>query len=85
MCTLTGGVDPLEGVATVALHVAEAVGSAPVGEEHGGAVKRLGDIDEEVEESVEVEQEVLGIAGLRADNVGSQGRIAREEDREVQT
>lgn len=81
---LAGLVYPLEGVAAVAVLVDPSVWRAVIREEHQTSVVALRRAAEQVEGRVVVKEEVLRVAGLRADDVWPLDRVAAEEDREVQ-
>jgi hypothetical protein len=71
---------PFEGVAAVAVLVDPAVGCAVVGEEHQTSVVAFGCQAEKVESRIVVEEEVLGVAGLGANDVRTLDWVAAEED-----
>lgn len=77
-------VDPLESVTAVAVVVCPAIGSAVVGEEHEPCMIAFGSVAEEVKGCVVVEEEVLGITGLRADDIWTLNWVSAEEDGKVQ-
>lgn len=73
-------VDPLECVAAVAVVVGPAIRSTVVGEEHHTCVVGFGCEGEEIKEGVVVEEEVLGAAGLGADDIWALNWVSAEED-----
>lgn len=77
-------VDPLESVATVAVIETPTLRSAVVAKEHETSVVALRSVAEQVEDTVIVEEEVLGIAILRSDDIGTLNGISAEKDGEVQ-
>lgn len=74
------GVDPFEGVTSVAVVEAPAVGGSVVTEEHEACVVGFGGVGEEVKEGVVVQEEVGWVAILGADDVWSLNGITAEED-----
>ena len=81
--TLTGCVDPLEGVRPVSVHVAPARGQAPVAEEPGELVGGLRRVGEEVPDVVGFLPVGVGVVLLGVDEVRELQRIPDEEDRRV--
>lgn len=53
---------------------------AVITEEHHTGVVGLGNVGEEIEGTVVVQQEILRVALLRANNIGALDRITAEED-----
>ena len=80
---LAAGVDPQEGVAAVAVHVAPGLGRAAVAHQEGDLVRRLRRERPEVPLRVVAPQPVGVHALLRVDKVLELGRVAHEEDRRV--
>ena len=72
---------PFEGMAAVAMIEAPALRRAVVAKEHEASVITFWRITQQVEESIVVEQKVLGIAELRTDDVRSLDWISAEENR----
>ena len=70
-------------MATISVLVDPAIRSAVVREEHETSVVTLRGVTQQIEGSIVVEQEVLGVASLRADDIRSLNRITAEEDGEV--
>ena len=60
-----------------------AIRSTVVGEEHQTSVVALRSVAQKIEGSIVVEQEVLGVASLRTDDIRSLEWVTAEEDREV--
>ena len=79
----TLSVDPLEGVATVAVVEAPANGSAVVTEEHETGMVALGCVRQKIKDGIVVRKEVPGVTSLRTDYVWALNRVAAEEDGEV--
>jgi hypothetical protein len=52
-----------------------------VAEEHETGVVGFGSVSKEIEESVVIEEEIGGVPGLGADDVGTLDGVATEEDR----
>jgi hypothetical protein len=61
-----------------------AVGGSVIREQHHSCVLRLGDIGQEIEPGVEVEQETLGVSLLGSNIVGSLERVSNKEHGEVE-
>jgi len=76
-------VHPLESVAAVSVLVDPAIRGTVVGEEHQTSVVTLRSIAQQIEGSIVVEQEVLGVASLRANDIRTLDRVTAEEDGEV--
>lgn len=71
---------PFEAVASVAVVEAPAVWCSVVGEEHETSMVRLRHVGEEIKQRVVIEEEVLRVALLRADNIGALNGVAAEKD-----
>jgi len=78
---LTLGIDELEGVGTIAVHVAIAVGGAAIAEQEADLVSRLRAQGEEVPEHVRILKVCCRVALLCVNEAGKQDRVANEEDR----
>ena len=59
--------------------------SAVIREEHQASVVTLRRVSQQIEGGIVVEQEVLGVAGLRANDIRSLDGIATEEDWEIES
>ena len=81
--TLAVTVHPLERVRPVAVHVAPTRRQAPVAEQPGELVRRLGRVREEVPHVVGLLAVGVGVVLLGVDEVGELQRVADEEDRRV--
>ena len=79
----TGGIDPLEGMGAVAVHLAVAIGGAAVRHQDSDLVKSLGGVGPEVEGHVRVLDAGLGMAFLAVDEVRELHGVLDEEDRGV--
>lgn len=77
-------VDPLEGVATVAVIEAPSLGCAMIAEEHETSVIALGSVSEQVEDAIIVEEEVLGVSMLRTNDVWALDGVTAEEYGEIE-
>jgi hypothetical protein len=77
---LAFGIDPLEGVRAVAIHVAVAVWGSSVGEEDGDLVESLWRVAPEVEGHVRVLDSSLWVSLLAVDKVWELHRVLDEED-----
>lgn len=73
-------VDPLEGVATIAVVKAPSYGSSVVTEEHETSMITLRCACKQVKDTVVVEQEVLGVAVLGSNDVGARNGVSAEKD-----
>jgi len=80
---LSRGVDPPEGVAREAVHESPSDGSSVIAPEPSVGEHRLGSQRHEVKHRIVVDEEVLWVAGLRPDDVGTKHGVSAEEDREV--
>lgn len=67
------------------MHVDPPLRRSVVTEEHEASMVALRSAAEQIEGRIVIEEEVLGVACLRADNVWSLDRITAEEYREVET
>jgi hypothetical protein len=76
-------VDPLEGVAAVSVLVDPAIGCTVVRKEHQSGVVTLGCQTKKVKGRIVVEEEVLWVACLRANDVRTLDWVAAEEDLEI--
>lgn len=76
--SIASGVDPAESMAPIRREVVP-VRRGVVGEQHETCMLRFGDVGEEVEPRVKVEQEVFGVALLRADVVWALEGITVDE------
>ena len=79
------GVNPLEGVRAVAVHVAVAIGSASVGHQDSDLVESLGRVGPEVPGHVGVLHAGLRVTLLAVDEVGELDGVLDEEDGGVVT
>lgn len=70
-------------MATISVLVDPAIGGTVVREEHQTSVVAFRSVSQKIEGSIIIEQEVLGVASLRADDIWSLNRITAEEDWEV--
>src|SRR5208282_1127616 len=80
---LAFGVDEAVGVAAETMHMAIALGQAAVGKQDRDLMQALGREGPEIPHRRRVAQIALGIALLRADEVGELVGVAHEEDRRV--
>jgi hypothetical protein len=78
-------VHPLESVATISVLIDPAIRSTVIREEHQASVVALRSVAKKIKGSVVIEQEVLGVASLRADDIRSLDGVTTEEDREVES
>jgi len=72
--TLALGVDPSESVTSISVKVM-GHGRSVVGQQHQPSVLRFGNVGEEIEPSVVVDQEGLGVTLLRSNVVGTLERV----------
>jgi hypothetical protein len=73
-------IDPLEGVASVSVVKPPSLGSAVITEEHQTSMVSLRSAAKEVKDAIVVEQEVLGIAVLRPNDIWALDRVSAEEN-----
>jgi hypothetical protein len=73
-------VNPLEGVAAIAVVEAPAYRGTVIAEEHETSVVAFRGVAQQVKDRVVVKQEVLGVAPLGTDDVGTLDGVATEED-----
>jgi hypothetical protein len=78
---LTLGIDPLESVAAVSVLVAPTFWGAMIAEEHETGMVTFWGVCEQVEQRIVIREEVLGVAGLRANDIWALDRVAAKEDR----
>lgn len=76
----TLGIDQLEGMGSVSIHVGVAIGSAAIAEQEAHLVRGLGTQGEEVPEHVRILQMRLRIPLLGVNEAGEQDGITNEED-----
>ena len=74
------GDEPLKGMAAITMRAPPALRSAVVTEEHHSGMVGLGSVGKEVERGVVVQEEVLRVPLLRANDVRSLHGVAAEED-----
>jgi hypothetical protein len=73
-------IDPLEGVASVAVVKPPSLGSAMITEEHQTSMVSLRSAAKQIKDAIVIEQEVLGIAVLGSNDIWALDRVSAEED-----
>jgi hypothetical protein len=74
-------IDPLECVASVAVFVAPSLGGAVITEKHEAGMVAFWSVCKQIKERIVVWKEVLGVAGLRSNNIRALNGITAKENR----